>query len=61
MKYSAQCLDLEKKLKLFLDNFEYYATLTAQPINYSKTEGLCSARAIGSPRFEIQAGINKIS
>jgi hypothetical protein len=60
MKFTAQCLDLERKLKLFFDNLEYYSTLTAQPINYAKTEGLWSARAIGSPKFDIYAGDNKI-
>ena len=59
MKYSNQCLELERKLQLFFDNLEFYSTLTAQPINYSKTEGLWSARAIGHPKFEIPAGQNK--
>ena len=60
MKYSTQCLDLEKKLNLFFDNLLFYSTLTSQPINFSKTVGLWSARAIGSPKFEISAGDNQI-
>ncbi|UJR07404.1 hypothetical protein I4U23_011690 [Adineta vaga] len=55
IKYTLQCLDLERKLKVFLENLEYYSILTAQPINFSKTEGLWSARAIGAPKFELNA------
>ncbi|CAF4659601.1 unnamed protein product, partial [Didymodactylos carnosus] len=61
VKYTQQCLDLEKKLKLFFDQLEYYSRLTIQPINYSKTEGIWSARAIGSAPFEIESGDNKIN
>ncbi|CAF1393562.1 unnamed protein product [Didymodactylos carnosus] len=61
VKYTQQCLDLEKKLKLFFDQLEYYSRLTVQPINYSKTEGIWSARAIGSAPFEIESGENKIN
>lgn len=60
MKYTAQSLDLENKLQLFFENLEFYSTLTAQPINCSKTQGLWSGRAIGPPKFEIPAGDNKI-
>jgi hypothetical protein len=60
MKYTSQCLDLENKPELFFNNLEYYSTLTAQPINYAKTEGLWSARAIGSPKFDICTGDNKL-
>ena len=52
-KFRNQCLDLERKLKIFIDNLEYYAILTVQPVNFSKTEALWSARAIGPPKFEI--------
>jgi hypothetical protein len=51
VKYSSQCLDLEKRTKNFLDNLEYYSCLTDQPINTNKTEALFSARAIGYPKF----------
>ncbi|CAF1218164.1 unnamed protein product [Adineta steineri] len=53
IKYSAQCLDLEKRLKVFLDHLEYYSCLTDQPINTNKTEALFSARAIGFPKFNL--------
>lgn len=53
IRYTDQCLDLEKRIKSFLDQLEYYSCLTAQPINFNKTEALFSARAIGLPKFEI--------
>jgi hypothetical protein len=40
LKFSEQCLDVEKRLKLFYEHLEYYCLLTVQPINYNKTEGL---------------------
>jgi hypothetical protein len=39
-KYTSQCLDLERKLKIFLDNLEHYAVLSVQPVNLSKTKAL---------------------
>ena len=60
MKFSSQCLDLERKLQLFFENLEYYSNLTIQPINYSKTEAVWSARAIGSPQIEISSDNHKI-
>jgi hypothetical protein len=59
MKFNAQCLELERKLQLFMENIEYYSSLTSQPINLSKTEDLWSARAVGPPKFEIAAGDSK--
>ncbi|CAF1319634.1 unnamed protein product [Rotaria magnacalcarata] len=59
-KFTSQCIDLERKLKLFLENLEFYSILTSQPINYNKAEGLRSARAIGAPKFDIANGENKI-
>lgn len=53
IKYSSQCLDLEKRLKIFIDNLEYYSYLTDQPINYNKTEVLFTARAIGHLKFDV--------
>ena len=50
-KFRNQCLDLERKLKIFIDNLECYAILAVQPVNSSKTEALWSARAIGSPKY----------
>ncbi|CAM4822440.1 unnamed protein product [Rotaria magnacalcarata] len=59
-KFTSQCIDLERKLKIFLENLEYYSILTSQPINYNKTEGLWTARAVGAPRCDISIGENKI-
>jgi hypothetical protein len=59
VRYTDQCLDLEKRIKSFLDHLEYYAALTVQPINFSKTEAVHSARAIGSPKFDIVLNENK--
>ncbi|CAF1031463.1 unnamed protein product [Didymodactylos carnosus] len=49
VRYTEQRLDLEKRLKLFFERLEAYATLTVQPINYQKTEALWPARALGPP------------
>ena len=51
-RFTDQCLDLEKRLKLFLNQLEYYSSLSVKPINFSKTEALFSARAIGLPKFD---------
>ncbi|CAM4762027.1 unnamed protein product [Rotaria magnacalcarata] len=53
MNYSSQCLDLEKRIKVFLDNLDYYSCLSDQPINFNKTKAMFSARAIGHPKFVI--------
>lgn len=53
-KYRSQCLDLEKRVKSFLDQLESYCSLAGQLINFSKTEALWSARAVGAPTFEIK-------
>ena len=61
MKFTAQYFDLERKLHLFFVKLEFYSILTSPPINYAKTEGLWSPRAIiGPPKFEIFAGDKKI-
>ena len=60
-KFTRQCLDLERKLRVFFDNLEFYATLTAQPINFSKTKALWSARAIGPPKVTIPVHANEIT
>ena len=52
-KFTKQCLDLERKRKIFIDNLEYYAILSVQRVNFGKTEAVWSARAIGPPKFEI--------
>jgi hypothetical protein len=53
IKYTAQCIDLEKRTKVFLDHLEYYSCLSDQPININKTEAVYSARAVGLPKFDI--------
>ncbi|CAF4093432.1 unnamed protein product, partial [Rotaria magnacalcarata] len=53
IKYSYQCLDLEKRIKVFIDHLEYYSYLIDQPINTNKTQALFTARAIGHPKFDI--------
>ena len=60
-KFSLQCIELERKLKIFFDKLEYYTILTAQPINYDKTEAMWTARAIGNPKFEITAKDKQIT
>ena len=63
IKYSDQCLDLERRLKVFLENLEYYSLLSLQPINYDKTEALWSARAWGiheGPKFDLKCGDHPI-
>jgi len=52
-KYSSQCLDLQHKLKIFFDNLEYYAILSIQPVNLTKTEAMWSACTIGPPKFDL--------
>ena len=60
IQYTEQCLDLQKRLRLFLDQLEYYCLLTVQPINFNKTEGLWSTRAVGSLPFDIEIGGNQL-
>lgn len=52
-KYTTQCLDLEFRITKLFDQLEFYCLLSQQPINYSKTKALCSARAIGASPFEV--------
>lgn len=56
MKYSLQCLDLQRKLQVLIEYLEYYAILSVQPINIDKTELLWSARAVGKPTFDVSLG-----
>ncbi|CAF4209566.1 unnamed protein product, partial [Rotaria magnacalcarata] len=48
VRYTSQCIDLERRVKSFLDSLEYYSCLADQPLNRTN-----SARAIGSPKFNI--------
>ncbi|CAF5209814.1 unnamed protein product, partial [Rotaria magnacalcarata] len=53
VRYTSQCIDLERHVKSFLDSLEYYSCLADQPLNRTKTQAMFSARAIGSPKFNI--------
>ncbi|CAF4125459.1 unnamed protein product [Adineta steineri] len=53
VRFTDQCLDLEKRVKSFLDRLEFNSCLSDQPLNRSKTDALFSARAIGLPKFTI--------
>ena len=49
IRFTDQCLDLERRLHTVLEELELYSILAVQPINYSKTQAMFSARAIGYP------------
>ena len=49
VKFTQQCIDLERRLKTFGEQLEYYASLTVQPINYIKTQIMFTARAVCYP------------
>ena len=49
IKFSEQCIDLERRLQIVLNQLEAYSILTVQPINFPKTEAMFSARAVGYP------------
>ncbi|CAF2953122.1 unnamed protein product [Rotaria sp. Silwood2] len=53
VRYTSRCIDLERRIKSFLDSLEYYSCLADQPLNRIKTEAMFSARVIGSPNFNI--------
>lgn len=49
IKFSKQCLDLERRLHKVMEQLEFYSILSVQPINYSKTKAMFSARAVCYP------------
>ena len=49
VKFTEQCIDLERRLRTFLEQLEFYSILAVQPINYSKTQVMFSARALYYP------------
>jgi hypothetical protein len=49
IRFTDQCLDLECRLQTFLEQLESYSSLAVQPINYSKTQAMFSARAVCYP------------
>lgn len=62
IKFSEQCMDLEKRLQAFFSQLEFYSILACQPINYSKTQVMFSARAVcyPNPMPELICGGHKI-
>jgi hypothetical protein len=48
-RFTDQCLDLERRLGTMMEHLEFYSILAVQPINYSKTQAMFSARAINYP------------
>ena len=59
VKYTLQCLDVERKLKQLLDYLEHYIVLAVQPINYTKTVWMWAARAVKLPKFHVYLGGKK--
>ena len=53
LRFTDQCIDLEKRLCKFLDQLEFYSVLADQPLNFSKTEAMFSCRAIANPKFNL--------
>ena len=49
VRFTDQCIDLERRLQKFLLQLEYYSILAVQPINYAKTQAMFSARAVCYP------------
>ena len=62
IKFSEQCIDLERRLQSFLEQLEFYSILAVQPINYAKTQTMFSARAVGypNPMPHLECGGNHI-
>jgi hypothetical protein len=40
IRYTNQCLELEKRIKSFLDLLEFYSRLADQPLKWAKIEAL---------------------
>ena len=60
-KFSKQCLELERKLKVFFGNLEFYYVLNVQPpMNFKKTHGFLSTRAVQRPELEKTCGEQRI-
>jgi hypothetical protein len=49
VKFTEQCIDLERRLQIFLEQLEFYSILAVQPINYLKTQVMFSPRAVRYP------------
>lgn len=62
VKFSEQCLDLENRLHEFFTQLEFYSILACQPISYSKTQAMVSARVVCYPNSlsEVNCGSHQI-
>lgn len=62
IRFTEQCIDLERRIQCFLKQLEAYSILAVQPINYTKTEAMFSARAIcyPNPMPRLQCGEHRI-
>lgn len=43
IRFTDQCIDLEHRLQIFLNNLEAYSILVVQSINYAKTQAMFTA------------------
>ncbi|CAM4741603.1 unnamed protein product [Rotaria magnacalcarata] len=62
IRFTDQCIDLEHRLHTFFEQLEFYAILAVQPINYSKTQAMFSARAVcyPNPLPQVYCGDHKV-
>lgn len=49
IKFTEQCIDLERRLRTFFEQLEFYSMLAVQPINYIKAQIMFSTRALCYP------------
>jgi hypothetical protein len=49
ISFTNQCIDLERRLNTLLEHLEFYSILSVQPINYTKSQAMFSARAVNYP------------
>ncbi|CAF1168797.1 unnamed protein product [Rotaria sordida] len=49
IKFTEECIDLERRLHTFFEQLELHSILAVQPINYTKTQIMFSARAVCYP------------
>ena len=48
-QFTVQCMDLERRLNKLFEHLEFYAILSVQPINFSKTVAMFSALSVNYP------------
>jgi hypothetical protein len=49
LRFTNQCINLERRLQSFLEQLEFYSILVVQPTNYSKMQAMFSPRAVCYP------------